>query len=184
MFIVLIYEFLLSFLQCSEIHSFSRTCLLLSVCLCIFLSMCVKRWVCMYRHVCCMCASQGDLPEQLGMSLVVDFVDFVSKIQLPNTFRRCVLWQDAHSAQSQQQLEPCMYGWMYICTYKCMYVYMDTYLRGRAYPCVLRCTSSTHQAPTGVNETSLLHAPLRLSKWNQSGIFKASLIRLPPSTRA
>lgn len=158
MFIVLIYEFLLSFLQCSEIHSFSRTCLLLSVCLCIFLSMCVKRWVCMYRHVCCMCASQGDLPEQLGMSLVVDFVDFVSKIQLPNTFRRCVLWQDAHSAQSQQQLEPCMYGWMYICTYKCMYVciYGYVFTRTRVFLC-----PSLHK----------LHAPS--TNWSQWNFFVA-----------
>lgn len=119
--------FLLNFLQCSEIHSFSRTCLRLSVCLCISLSMCVKVWACTYMSS-CMCARMGDLPVQLRLSLFVDFVDFVSKIQLPNTFRCCVvLCQDAHSAQSQQQLEACMYGWIHM--HVCIYGYVFTRTR-------------------------------------------------------
>lgn len=128
-FLVRIFVFLLNFLQCSEIHSFSRTCLRLSVCLCSSLSMCVKMWACTYMSS-CMCANLGDLPEQLRLSLFVDFVDFVSKIQLPNTFRRCVvLCQDAHSAQSQQQLEACVCGWKYVWmnTYACMYIWIRIY---------------------------------------------------------
>lgn len=107
-------------------------------------------------HVCSMCtACLGEFLEQLGTIRVVDLVDFVSKIELPNTFRRSLAQRKANSSSSLV----CMYVTY---TYICMYAYVCV----RIYEYEARIpVSFAAQAPrtkdraTGVNETSLLHAP-------------------------
>lgn len=98
-------------------------------------------------HVCSMCiACLGEFLEQLGTIRVVDLVDFVSKIELPNTFRRSLAQRKANSSSSLV----CMY------TYVCVRIYE---YEARIPVSFAAQAPRTKDRATGVNETSLLHAP-------------------------
>lgn len=119
---------LLNFLQCSEIHSFSRTCLLLSICLCIFLCMCVKRWVCLYVHTCLLYVCKpGRLTRAAWHKSRCGFCGLCFQNSIAQYIPTLCALAGRELSTSQQQREPCMCGWMYIHTYKCMYIWIRIY---------------------------------------------------------